>query len=75
MQHAPLFQDLVLFSLPYYDVALFLCRMVIDISETTNVSFGMNAHSDLSFHFISDEFCSGGVNLFSDQLYHRTDAD
>ena len=67
-QFSPLFQDLVLFSLPYYDVALFLCRMVIDISETTNVSFGMNAHSDLSFHFISDEFCSCGVNLFSGQL-------
>ena len=74
-QFSPLFQDLVLFSLPYYDVALFLCRMVIDIPETTNISFGMNAHSDLSFHFISDEFCSCGVNLFSDQLYHRTDAD
>ena len=27
-----------------------------------------NAHSDLSFPFISDEFCSCGVNLFSGQL-------
>jgi hypothetical protein len=44
--------------------------MVIDIPETTSVSFGMNAYSDMSFHFISDEFCSCGVgyNLFSGQL-------
>jgi len=61
MQYVSLFLDLVLFSLPYYDIGSLLCRMVTDIPETTSVNFGMNAYSYLSFHCISAEYSICGA--------------
>ncbi|KAK8457409.1 hypothetical protein SEVIR_3G181300v4 [Setaria viridis] len=51
----------------------YLHWMVTDIPETTNVGFGMNAYSDLSFHFILAEFLqmwSTGFSLLIPVDYH-----